>query len=54
MLVNNLHKKLFTKGKSSLTGRNVINLKKTFLLKNPVHIKSLGKFKSLLLPNIFF
>ena len=36
MIINNLLRKLFTKGKSSFFGQNINNLKKTSLSKNPV------------------
>ena len=36
MIINNLFRKLFTKGKSSFFGQNINNLKKTSLSKNPV------------------
>ena len=36
MIINNLLRKLFTKGKSSFFRQNINNLKKTFLSKNPV------------------
>ena len=36
MIINNLLRKLFTKGKISFSGQNIDNLKKTSLLKNPV------------------
>ena len=36
MIINNLLRKLFTKGKSLFFVQNINNLKKTFLSKNPV------------------
>ena len=36
MIIDNLLRKLFTKGKSSFFGQNINNLKKTSLSKNPV------------------
>ena len=36
MIINNLLRKLFTKGKSSFFRQNINNLKNTSLSKNPV------------------